>query len=564
MGNSPDHFIGPETPRVPANSNDSSGQFKPFRDSNGKILRQGAQFRVFEYAEDSNGTPSSPREVTVGGDVVDIEWRVHLANRKASFYVFDGQNGAEDLYMARSQLPADRQIKTDPDRTNLRNAHVSGNARANDLDIDPGEQVISSRRSSPVELKNTKTKIPIESLGTLLIGEKGRLIVLGGYGQSNSTEDPPRQIDEYASNDTWFDDASDGPVKARLYFGDGSFIDADPAWLLVGPPKFSPGFGNVVSLYDTLWDIAVREIDIFPSTPSTPMLQLLREQKTVWLANGGKSLAGFKPSFVRDVYPLIKRALGVRDVHVSGIQNPNYHLVSLGNWTKLSASGPDAAEGAKMRKYVFDKIRDPDATEVAWDKMPRGLGDDYTSLDDGAPTPQSFLSLTRIQYAILREWTAGSFVSDWTGSEPTFSAKTDPTSADLDFAATQNCVGGPFYPGIEVSWLIRAKDLYSEPFRLNFSRKPESEETVAPLKLGALEFRPGFFSQQMALPWQADFYDCHKERFDDPNCNEFYFMWWTAQRPDDVFPSGGTTQKRWVREFDKGADTDNPDGEVRR
>src|SRR5262249_41524936 len=191
-------------------------------------------------------------------------------------------------------------------------------------------------------------------------------------------------------------------------------------------------------------------------------------------------------------------------------------------------------------------------------------GDDYTSLDDGAPTPQSFLSLTRIQYAILREWTAGSFVSDWTGSEPTFSAKTDPTSADLDFAATQNCVGGPFYPGIEVSWLIRAKDLYSEPFRLNFSRKPESEETVAPLKLGALEFRPGFFSQQMALPWQADFYDCHKERFDDPNCNEFYFMWWTAQRPDDVFPSGGTTQKRWVREFDKGADTDNPDGEVRR
>src|SRR6266446_1337553 len=84
--------------------------------------------------------------------------------------------------------PADKQIKTDPDRTNLRNADVSGNARANDLDIDPGEQFISFRRSNPVELKNTKTKIPIKSLGTLLIGEKGRLIVLGGYGESNSKE----------------------------------------------------------------------------------------------------------------------------------------------------------------------------------------------------------------------------------------------------------------------------------------------------------------------------------------------------------------------------------------
>jgi hypothetical protein len=64
----------------------------------------------------------------------------------------------------------------------------------------------------------------------------------------------------------------------------------------------------------------------------------------------------------------------------------------------------------------------------------------------------------------------------------------------------------------------------------------------------------------MALPWQADFYDCHKEDHDDLDGNKFYFMWWTAQRPDDVYPPGKTKQERWVREFDKQAkDPADPD-----
>jgi hypothetical protein len=191
--------------------------------------------------------------------------------------------------------------------------------------------------------------------------------------------------------------------------------------------------------------------------------------------------------------------------------------------------------------------------------MPRGLGDEYTALnaDPTAPSPRSFLSLTRIQYAILREWANENFNDDWPGSEPTFAPKSDPSPDDLDRAAVENCVGGPFYPGIEVSWLIRVKDLYSEPFRLKIPPQPEdlSVPQSPPLIVGTLKFRPGFFSQQMALPWQADFYDCHKERWEEPDGNEYYFMWWTAQRPDDVFPSGGNKQVRWVRNFDDPAKT---------
>jgi hypothetical protein len=555
MGNSPEHFVGPETPGVPANCDDATAKFNAFRDAPGRILRQGSRFRVYEYADGPPATGGAPREIVVGGDVVDIEWRVHLANRKASFYVFDGQNGAEDLFVSRSAVAPSAIIKQGPDRTNVRNANVATNRREELLDIEPGERLISASQPGPVELTNTKASIPITSLGTLRLDDKGRLIVLGGYGESNSTEKPPRQIDEYASNDTWFDDASDGSVKARLRFKDGSAVDAEAAWLLVGPPKFAPGIGNVVSLFDTLWDLGIREIDLAPATQTTPMLQSLIAQKKVWSTNGGGSLAGFIPSFVRDIYPLLKRAFGARDVHVPGSANQNFHHL-LPDWALLSTlSGPKAADGEERRKYIFDWIRDPNATEVKWDKMPRGLGDEYTALDKDptAPLPHSFLTLTQVQYATLREWAAGNFIDDWPGSEPTFTTQSNPTPDDLDRAAIENCVGGPFYPGIEVSWLIRVKELYSEPFRLKVPREPEDEKPPSPMKVGALELRPGFFSQQMALPWQADFYDCHKERWDDPDGKEIWFMWWTAQRPDDVFLAGGAAQVRWVREFDKNA-----------
>src|SRR5580704_16448184 len=90
MGNSSEHFLGSETPGVPANSPDGVN-FGSFRDSKGQIRRQGARFRVFEYTEDANGSLSNPREVGIGGEIVEIEWRVHLANRKASFFSFFGQ-----------------------------------------------------------------------------------------------------------------------------------------------------------------------------------------------------------------------------------------------------------------------------------------------------------------------------------------------------------------------------------------------------------------------------------------------------------------------------------------
>jgi hypothetical protein len=63
----------------------------------------------------------------------------------------------------------------------------------------------------------------------------------------------------------------------------------------------------------------------------------------------------------------------------------------------------------------------------------------------------------------------------------------------------------------------------------------------------------------MAQPWQADFYDCHKESHTDEQGVERFYMWWTAQRPDDVVPKGKTDLVRWVRKFDAFKTTPGPD-----
>ena len=221
-----------------------------------------------------------------------------------------------------------------------------------------------------------------------------------------------------------------------------------------------------------------------------------------------------------------------------------------------------SATDARARAHVFDRVRDPADTTANYGQMPRGLGDFYDDLDAGHPQGASFLSLTHVQYAVLEQWAAGAFDADWPGAEPSIPAPATITPEGLDRAAVENCVGGPFYPGIEVSWIVRAPALYAEPFRLLVSRHPdgEAQDPAAPT-IGAVPLRPGFFSQQMAQPWQADFYDCHKELHQNPMGEQQFYMWWTAQRPDDVLPNVRTSDDpvRWVRGLDPAAGAENFD-----
>lgn len=85
VGNSPEYFYANEVPggiadpRVPLGNPDDPVRYK---DSKGQVKRQAARFRVYGF--DKNG--NTVCEVTP--DVGEVEWTVHIANRKASWCEF--------------------------------------------------------------------------------------------------------------------------------------------------------------------------------------------------------------------------------------------------------------------------------------------------------------------------------------------------------------------------------------------------------------------------------------------------------------------------------------------
>src|SRR5439155_4855772 len=117
----------------------------------------------------------------------------------------------------------------------------------------------------------------------------------------------------------------------------------------------------------------------------------------------------------------------------------------------------------------------------------------------------------RTQYALLGQWASGNF-EPGDGPPPRPTATTPITPEGLDRAVLENCVGGPFFPGIEVSWTVRNKAIYAEPFRVESGVRLAAGDPA--VGMDDVVTGPGFFTQQMALPWQADFRDCKRERLD--------------------------------------------------
>jgi hypothetical protein len=134
-----------------------------------------------------------------------------------------------------------------------------------------------------------------------------------------------------------------------------------------------------------------------------------------------------------------------------------------------------------------------------------------------------FVTLT--QYARMKRWAQGTFDADWTGAEPTPVALDQMSHAEqpraLDRAALEACVGGPFYPGIEVSGMMLDATTYDRqrPFRIN------------------AQLQPGALTARMAIPWQADFRDCGEQGHAD---------WWPGQRPTHVLRGHRTVAETWV------------------
>ena len=326
LGDSLSFFIGPEISGLPPTGELPGTKVPPYKDGNNKIKAQATRFRIFEYVDD-NGSYAMSREISLSEkDVTKLEWTVHLANRKASFFQFEGLKGGD-------RPPA-----------GLRNASVT---LRSSLEIDPNVRSISGKNATPVEFSKGTSKDPsselwpspsplpeITSLGKLITDDEGRLIVIGGSGKTVSRPDAP-PIQTYANNDGWFDDVSDGPVRAHLELN-GNSVPVKPAWVICAPPDFAPHVGNVVTLYDTLFDLAVRELPI-PENEAvykTGMLKGLADINREFKKAGKPVLSDYKPDFAAEIQPILRRAYSMKYVFAPAVRRMDILI----DWKKMGST----------------------------------------------------------------------------------------------------------------------------------------------------------------------------------------------------------------------------------
>src|SRR5262249_420724 len=146
------------------------------------------------------------REITSAE--AQIEWEVHLVNRKAA---------------------EEKRFFSVGSKT-LRNKEVTDRSK---LTIDPGPQRIGGVNQAIQRLQGKFMDTVDVKLGDLLTDSSGRLIVLGGHGKSQSHDG--RRLSEspndFADNDGWCDDTSDGAIRATIKLkGTSESIPTDPAW----------------------------------------------------------------------------------------------------------------------------------------------------------------------------------------------------------------------------------------------------------------------------------------------------------------------------------------------
>lgn len=550
LGNSDTEFyLAPEVPAGlphacdaagnPILSDDLSGPVlvKNFKDQNGRIKRQAARFQVFVYDEESpDGRPLKLGDAVEGGGnrgkLIDIQWRVYLANKKASWYEFNTRSG-EHGYAANHPR---------------RNASVENRDR---LVIDPGPRTINGTNARRASFDRSGNGVyaatfppqglkphDIDTLGEILTDDTGRLLVLGGLGRSGSEKSGPGEphISHYANNDGWYDDVSDGPVMARLAMysdqvGAIRYIDVEyPAWVVVAYPRFVPQIHDMITMDEVLYDLSLREfaydtglygrLGSFDFPETVPMQDQVALSQ--WQASRLTWNKDFKPWFYRDIWPILFRPnefLYVSDILAQSNfphdqeqrgtfdpfkigRTPGYKPkrtdpkpadicrdASLGEAFTATPQHRDDQDNdpyRPMRQFLFDLLRrsGEDNEFKLEDKvgsrvhnlplMPLLCGDNPLTNE----VVTKFLRLTDYQLFILKQWAEGRFINEmeqgWIPETyPVFFPypQTPPKNGrELDRGVLSNALGGAFCPGGELNWIIRNPSIYREPYRIKADR----------------------------------------------------------------------------------------------
>ena len=586
VGNSEEYYLGPESMAGMDVSNAEKTKgglpIKPgtdcttilstdLRDGGGKLKRQAARFRIYQYAfPDAAGTETypvstqaCPAEVQIGSQVdgkivKDIVWTVHLANKKAnSWKGGDGVQPFESNALPHLRNPAFGDL-ADPAR--LKTLVIDAGPRAVqaslqalvrfDADTQPSCADLASGGitglphytpsfpkggAAEIAAANTPGGV-IRSLGAITTEANGRLLVLGGYGKAcgfdmQGNYSASARLEGDVNNDNWFDDVADGPVTALLIFSDGTTRAVEGgAWVISSDPSYAPQTANVVSLWDDLYCTWLENLALQPAI----------------YANGAY-VSGYLCDFETNVLPILRAA-------------------SLQKWTtslpdraikehdRLGAMTADGLKGYRIMNFIRDPAQ-PDLKTLT-PQMPLSLGD----------AEKSLLTLTRAQYFFMGQWASDRY-------QPAAQARPALSAGEaLDRTVLFNCLGGRFSPGIEMSFIVRDPSLYRRtwrrhdsggPFRINAQQldytsaaadRPFLGVGYTPLRGGAVQ--PGDLSKFMALPWHTDYNSC-ATHLPEPNpggtlfnsqaaidnataiksngVNTLLYSSWPAQRPVAVY-----------------------------
>lgn len=461
VGNSDEYYIASD---VPGKAATASGGYK---DGKGRVKKQAVRFRV--YGLDEKGAVIKELKASDGAA---ITWNVHVANRKAGWYQF---NNALDL--PGQAIPGA-----------FRNATVTGTDR-HKLIIDPGARQISGINQSGEQYRFTGGKfydmhVP---LGEVRTDSEGRLLVLGGEGHSASLNNV--QAVTFANNDGWHDDVSDGPVYATVSY-EGKTFEASPAMVAVTPPNFGQGLFAVVTMYDVVCDLYIRN---------------------GWLKSPKHLM------FWEHIYPILERTVQTQWVNggfymLFGQNSPS----DFTNPKILKQLADPSAKSEKMRMEVFKWYRKPDGDLYEPTKIPPFYGDAF---GDYAELPNVDLPLTNTQYEWMERWAKGNFATGAPLPDVPFESLTPQQQADsLIKAPLEECLGGPFHPGIEITWPLRNMIMWDSPFRLKvlpFGESPSDNygpllsQQIALAKGGPIDgCGPGSLTRWLGVPWQTDEASC--------------------------------------------------------
>ena len=235
---------------------------------------------------------------------------------------------------------------------------------------------------------------------------------------------------------------------ATVTLKDGTVLEADPAMVAVTPPNFGQGLYGAVSMYDVVYNMNVEQGWV-------PKQEI--------------------PDFWEHIYPIFDRMTQTQWVNhgffmVFG-QNSPADFTKADLVRQLSNNGPASAS---LRQRVFDWFRDPASKDYRPAQVPPFYGDGFGEYTNIAIVD---LPVTATQYAWLKSWAKG----DFTTNKPQVYKNLNEvplqeqphmlTKTNLD-----DCLGGPFHPGIELTWPMRVPQMWKEPYRLNVLLEDENPQ----------------------------------------------------------------------------------------